>query len=103
MLNYYLYMLGLMEWVKNDWKNNRFIFLMETTNMLANILAMSYMSILFPNINWWLLYSFYIVGSTSGIIFALKRKTMPLLILYTTFIFFNIVGVIRLIYSAFFM
>ena len=96
-------MLKLVEWVKNDWKNNKFVFLMETTNMLANVLATCYMSIFLPNINWWLLYCLYIIGSISGIIFAFKRKTIPLLILYITFIFFNIVGFARLIHNTFFM
>ena len=90
-----------MKWIKNDWKNNRFVFIMENINMLANIGQSLYTSLFLPNVNWWIIYGLYTTGSIAGILFSIKRKTMPLLVLNITFTIFNTIGIIKLIAKTF--
>ena len=68
----------ILEWVKNDWANNRFVFIMETINFLAGVLACGYIAISAPNTNWIMAYIFYCINSFSGILFSIKRKSLSL-------------------------
>lgn len=91
-------MKNFLNWLINDWKNNRFLFITENINMVANVFCGIYLAFWSPNINWVLLYVSYIIGSIAGTLFSIKRKTLPLLMVNSVFIITNTYALIKFLF-----
>lgn len=94
-------MLKILDWIRNDWKNNRTVFILESINLFANATQSLYVTIFVPSVNWWIVYTLYMTGSVAGILFSIKRKTMPLLILNVFFTISNVIGLAKLLINFF--
>ena len=88
-----------LNWLVNDWKNKRFLFITENINMIANVFCGIYLAFWSPNINWILLYVSYTIGSIAGILFSVRRKTVPLLIVNTVFTITNIFALSKFVFK----
>ena len=84
-------------WIIYDWKNNRFLFLTESINMITNVFCGFYLAFWSPNINWILLYTSYTIGSIACIMFSIRRKTLQLLIVNSVFVVTNLYALIKFI------
>lgn len=91
-------MKNFLNWLINDWKNNRFLFITENINMITNVFCGIYLAFWSPNINWILLYTSYIIGSISGILFSVRRKTLPLLIVNSVFTITNTYALVKFLF-----
>ena len=87
----------MLEYIKDNWKNNRYLFILDNINMIFGVFAATTLSLSYgkSNTNWFLIYTTYNISSIAGVCYSIKRKTIPLLILNTCYLIANCIGFYR--------
>ncbi|MDR1494421.1 MAG: hypothetical protein LBI29_00070, partial [Rickettsiales bacterium] len=69
-----------LSWMKDDWRNKKFIFINEVIAFLTGLGAAIYLSVTLPGTNYFLLYTLYTVNAISGMIACAGRRSTPMLV-----------------------
>lgn len=87
----------LFKWLSHDFKNDKVLFISESTNFIGNVLASLIVAISVPKPNWYIVYTSYTLASIGGIIGAIKRKSFQLLNMNILFLLIDGYAILKLL------
>jgi hypothetical protein len=89
-------LIGIVEWIKNDWQSNKFRFVVEVLAWTISIGCSVTMASTVPNPPLYILYPVWIVGCAMYAGCAFTRKSFGMLANYLLLVTIDIVGFVRL-------
>lgn len=88
---------GIFDWIRNDYRSNRFRFVVEVLAWLISIGCALIMALTVPNPPLLLLYLLWIAGCAMYAWAALTRKSFGMLANYVLLTMIDTVGLVRLL------
>lgn len=89
-------LIGIVEWIKNDWQSNKFRFVVEVLAWAISIGCAVTMAATVPDPPLYILYPVWIVGCAMYAGCAFTRKSFGMLANYLLLVTIDIVGFVRL-------
>lgn len=86
-----------MGWLKDEWQNNKLLFINEISCVISGVLAASYITFKMQDANFILLYTIYIINTLNCLISALVKKSFGLAINSFVYLTIDIIGIIKLL------
>lgn len=90
-------LVGIFDWIRNDYRSNRFRFVVEVLAWLISIGCALIMALTVPNPPLLLLYIMWIAGCAMYAWAALTRKSFGMLANYVLLTMIDTVGLVRLL------
>lgn len=87
----------VIDWLKNEWKNNKFLFLNEISCIVSGLLSASYITFKMQNANFLFLYTVYIINTLNCLISAIAKKSFGLATNSCIYLTIDIIGIIKLL------
>jgi hypothetical protein len=69
-----------LKWLKDDWKNRRFILINEVIAFVTGLGAAVYLSFMLDRTNYLLLYTVYTINALTAIVACAGRHSTPMLL-----------------------
>jgi hypothetical protein len=90
---------GILEWILNDWRERRIIFLSETTGLITGVGSSLVMSFMLPEPDFYLVYTLYTINAVAGITSACGRRSVSNIIMNVVYLINDVFGIYKLIKS----
>lgn len=87
----------VIDWLKAEWRNSRFMFFNEIICIITGILSATYMTLTVPNTNFLILYIIYIVDTLSCTVTAIYKKSFGLFFNSFIYLIIDAVGIVKIL------